>query len=180
MFTCQVKLSHQMGTILSIVDTRLGSFPSECLERFVDLALSCCHDKPEERPSMLVVVRELENILDMMPDVSGALYSDLSPRSSSRLPSSPTSTSCITRDQFASGSISGSDLVSGVVPTIRPRWHLVWLFCLNIVCSYVLANPNMFSQCFWYKVGSIEKWSLQTTKRFTWVQASIYVYLYIC
>ncbi|CAK9319783.1 unnamed protein product [Citrullus colocynthis] len=117
----EVKLAHQMGTILSIVDTSLGSFASECLERFVALALSCCHDHPEERPSMLVVVRELENILNMMPDDSGTLYSDLSTRSSARLPSSPASTACITRDQFASGSISGSDLISDVMPTIRPR-----------------------------------------------------------
>ncbi|XP_038881798.1 probable LRR receptor-like serine/threonine-protein kinase At1g06840 isoform X2 [Benincasa hispida] len=117
----EVKLAHQMGTILSIVDTTLGSFASECLERFVALALSCCHDNPEERPSMLVVVRELENILNMMPNDSGTLSSDLSLRSSARLPSSPTSTSCITRDQFPSGSISGSDLISDVMPTIRPR-----------------------------------------------------------
>ena len=121
MFTYQVKLAHQMGTILSIVDTKLGSFASECLGRFVALALSCCHDKPEERPSMLVVVRELENILYMMPDDSGALYSDPSLRSSAGLPSPVSTSSCITRDRFASGSMSGSDLISGVVPTIAPR-----------------------------------------------------------
>lgn len=117
----QVKLAHQMGTVLSIVDSTLGSFAPDCLERFVALAISCCHDNPDERPSMLVVVRELENILNMMPDDSGALYSDLSTKSSARLPSSPTSTSGFSRDHFASGSISGSDLVSGVMPTIRPR-----------------------------------------------------------
>ncbi|XP_023543329.1 probable LRR receptor-like serine/threonine-protein kinase At1g06840 isoform X1 [Cucurbita pepo subsp. pepo] len=117
----EVKLAHQMGTILSIVDTKLGSFASECLGRFVALALSCCHDKPEERPSMLVVVRELENILYMMPDDSGALYSDPSLRSSAGLPSPVSTSSCITRDRFASGSMSGSDLISGVVPTIAPR-----------------------------------------------------------
>ncbi|XP_022156205.1 probable LRR receptor-like serine/threonine-protein kinase At1g06840 isoform X2 [Momordica charantia] len=117
----EVKLAHQLGTVLSIVDTRLGSFAPECLERFVALALSCCHDKPEERPSMRVVVRELENILNMMPDDGSTSYSDLSPKSSTRVPSSPTSSSCITHEQFASGSISGSDLVSGIVPTIRPR-----------------------------------------------------------
>ncbi|KGN54727.2 probable LRR receptor-like serine/threonine-protein kinase At1g06840 isoform X2 [Cucumis sativus] len=117
----EVKLAHQMGTVLSIVDSTLGSFAPDCLERFVALAISCCHDNPDERPSMLVVVRELENILNMMPDDSGALYSDLSTKSSARLPSSPTSTSGFSRDHFASGSISGSDLVSGVMPTIRPR-----------------------------------------------------------
>ncbi|KAL0544755.1 hypothetical protein IC582_019880 [Cucumis melo] len=117
----EVKLAHQTGTILSIVDTTLGSFTPECLERFVALAISCCHDNPEERPSMLVVVRELENILNTMPDDSGALYSDLSTKSSARLPSSPTSMSGFSRDHFASGSTSGSDLISGVMPTIRPR-----------------------------------------------------------
>ncbi|KAG7027522.1 putative LRR receptor-like serine/threonine-protein kinase [Cucurbita argyrosperma subsp. argyrosperma] len=120
-----VKLAHQLGTMLSIVDTRLGSVSAECLERFAALALSCCHDKPEDRPSMRVVVRELENILNMMHDDSGTLCSNLSPSSSTGLPSSPTSTSAsasyIARDQFASGSISGSDLISGVEPAIRPR-----------------------------------------------------------
>ncbi|XP_023518059.1 probable LRR receptor-like serine/threonine-protein kinase At1g06840 [Cucurbita pepo subsp. pepo] len=121
----EVKLAHQLGTMLSIVDTRLGSVSAECLERFAALALSCCHDKPEDRPSMRVVVRELENILNMMHDDSGTLCSNLSPSSSTGLPSSPTSTSAsasyIARDQFASGSISGSDLISGVEPAIRPR-----------------------------------------------------------
>ncbi|XP_022966155.1 probable LRR receptor-like serine/threonine-protein kinase At1g06840 isoform X1 [Cucurbita maxima] len=119
----EVKLAHQLGTMLSIVDTRLGSVSAECLERFAALALSCCHDKPEDRPSMRVVVRELENILNMMHDDSGTLCSNLSPSSSTGLPSSPTSTSAsyIAHDQFASGSISGSDLISGVEPAIRPR-----------------------------------------------------------
>ncbi|KAE8714437.1 V-type proton ATPase subunit E [Hibiscus syriacus] len=47
--------------------SRMGWYPSECMERLVGLALSCCEDNPEKRPSMLEVVRQLEYILKMLP-----------------------------------------------------------------------------------------------------------------
>ncbi|XP_059668624.1 probable LRR receptor-like serine/threonine-protein kinase At1g06840, partial [Cornus florida] len=115
----EVNLTRQSGTMFSLIDSRMGSYPSECVERFIDLALRCCQDKPEVRPSMLDVVRELENILKMMPEIesgsseSTSKFFDESASSSSLAYSS--------RDSYISSYVSGSHLVSGVVPTIRPR-----------------------------------------------------------
>ncbi|KAK9920196.1 hypothetical protein M0R45_028755 [Rubus argutus] len=62
----EVNMAHQSGLMFSIIDSRMGSYPSECVERFVALALRCCHDKQDDRPSMLDVVRELETIIKIM------------------------------------------------------------------------------------------------------------------
>ncbi|KAJ7961044.1 Protein kinase-like protein [Quillaja saponaria] len=115
----EVNMAHQSGMMFSVIDSRMGSYPSECVERFLALALSCCHDKPEKRPSMLDVVRELENILVMIPETETSL-SDFTSMDSGKSLSS--SSSHINReDQFVSSTVSGSDLVSGVVPSIAPR-----------------------------------------------------------
>ncbi|KAK6943297.1 Leucine-rich repeat-containing N-terminal, plant-type [Dillenia turbinata] len=115
-----VNLAHQSGIMFSIIDSRMGSYPSDCVERFVALALSCCQDKPEERPSMLNVVRELENILRLLPEPE-VTFSEttFSPGKSA----SPFSPAYVSRDLnvSASPSVSGSDLISGVIPTITPR-----------------------------------------------------------
>ncbi|KAL1182152.1 hypothetical protein V6Z11_A02G099500 [Gossypium hirsutum] len=64
----EVNMAHQSGMMMSIIDGRMGCYPSECIERFAGLALSCCHNKPEKRPSMLDVVKQLEYILTMIPE----------------------------------------------------------------------------------------------------------------
>ncbi|OMO88476.1 hypothetical protein CCACVL1_08367 [Corchorus capsularis] len=112
----EVKMGHESGMMFSIIDSRMGSYPSECIERFITLALDCCHDKPEKRPSMLDVVRQLEFILKMMPETdSDSLHSSNGKSLSS-------SSSYSTRDPYVSSSnVSGSDLVSGVIPSITPR-----------------------------------------------------------
>ncbi|KAI3407903.1 uncharacterized protein J3R85_020653 [Psidium guajava] len=115
----EVNIAHQAGIMFSIIDSRMGSYPSECVERFVALALLCCHDKPEKRPSMLDVVRELESILKMMPDADAILSETTSIYSTMLLPSS--SSSYVSRDPYISSSVLGSDLISGVVPTVAPR-----------------------------------------------------------
>ncbi|KAK8573124.1 hypothetical protein V6N13_099939 [Hibiscus sabdariffa] len=82
----EVNTAYESGRVLSLIDVRMGWYPSECMERMVGLALSCCDDNPEKRPSMLEVVRQLENILGMMPQTDSAysssdsihLYSDKS------------------------------------------------------------------------------------------------------
>ncbi|KAI4302627.1 hypothetical protein MLD38_038349 [Melastoma candidum] len=113
----EVNMAHEAGMIFSIIDSRMGSYPSECIEKFVALALMCCYDKPEKRPSMLDVVRELEVIIRMMPDSDSMVSETSSSYSSLQLvPSS----SYMSRDAYISG-ISGSDLISGVVPNVVPR-----------------------------------------------------------
>lgn len=112
-------MAHHSGTMFSIIDSRMGSYPSECVERFVALALGCCKDKPEERPSMLDVVREIENILRMMPETG----SDLSKSTSGYFGESASSSSLVhaSKDSFVSSNMLRSDLVSGVTTIITPR-----------------------------------------------------------
>ncbi|KAI3677812.1 hypothetical protein L6452_37082 [Arctium lappa] len=105
----EVKIAHQTGTMFSIVDNRMGSYPSECIEKFVSLALWCCQDKPEKRPSMLDVVRELEHILEKMPETGDVL---LEPESKTFMESSSLD---------SSSNVPGSNLTSGGNPVVYPR-----------------------------------------------------------
>ena len=57
---CQVNEARQGGTISSIIDSNMGLYPSDCVDKFLNLSLSCCHENQEERPGMIDVVRELE------------------------------------------------------------------------------------------------------------------------
>ncbi|KAE8734035.1 putative LRR receptor-like serine/threonine-protein kinase [Hibiscus syriacus] len=116
-YKTQVNTAYESGTVLSIIDSRMGWYSSECMERWVGLALSCSDDNPEKRPSMLDVVRQLEYVLKMMPQIdppsdSIHLYSGKSLTE----PPSYGSTSYV-----SSSIVSGSDLVSGDCPSITPR-----------------------------------------------------------
>ncbi|CAN4115758.1 unnamed protein product [Withania somnifera] len=116
----EVNMAHKSGIMFSIMDNSMGSYPSECAEKFVALALKCCQDKPEDRPSMLEVVRTLETILRMMP------YTDADPLDNKGSFGETTSSSSLSntrsRDLFVSSSnVSGGDLISGVTLTITPR-----------------------------------------------------------
>ncbi|KAF5737307.1 hypothetical protein HS088_TW13G00186 [Tripterygium wilfordii] len=112
----EVNMAHKSGTMFSIIDSKMGSYPSECVDRFLNLALACCHDKPENRPPMLDVVRELENILKMMPETDFIF-----PESSSTHSGQSASSSYVNRDLYMSSDIVGSDLISDVTSTITPR-----------------------------------------------------------
>ncbi|XP_042017601.1 probable LRR receptor-like serine/threonine-protein kinase At1g06840 [Salvia splendens] len=115
----EVNIAHRSGMIFSIIDEQMGSYPSECIEKFINLALKCCQEETDSRPSMAEVHRELENIWFLMPEsdtnISESLTSD-----SGKLATTPTSSSS-TRNPYLSQDVSGSDLISGVVPTIAPR-----------------------------------------------------------
>lgn len=114
-----MNLAYQSGMVFSVIDKRMGSYPSECVELFISLALRCCQDETEKRPSMAEVVRELENIWRMMPESDSAVSGSLPTPSGSKMmtPLSPSSSS----KPLLSSDISNSDLVSGEIPTIRPR-----------------------------------------------------------
>ncbi|KAK9070022.1 hypothetical protein SSX86_010421 [Deinandra increscens subsp. villosa] len=106
----EVKVAHLTGIMFSIIDNRMGSYPSECVQKFVSLALWCCEDKPEKRPFMLDVVRELEHILEKTPETSVDFSepgSNYSVESSSTFNSSP--------------KVPRSDPSSGVNSVIYPR-----------------------------------------------------------
>jgi hypothetical protein len=105
--------------IFGVIDGRMGSYPSDCVVKFLSLALKCCQDETDARPSMAEVVRELENIWVMMPDFDirkadpmvADVVKDMTPPSSSSNVKHP----------YASMNLSGNNLDSGVVPTITPR-----------------------------------------------------------
>ncbi|XP_058110752.1 probable LRR receptor-like serine/threonine-protein kinase At1g06840 isoform X2 [Magnolia sinica] len=114
----EVNLAYQSGLMFSVIDSRMGSYPSECVEQFVSLALRCCHDETDERPSMAEVVRELEIMWRRMPEADITPSEFTATDAGSRpLPSSSYSTT----DPFTTSEISGSDLRSSVTPIIRPR-----------------------------------------------------------
>ncbi|XP_022735692.1 probable LRR receptor-like serine/threonine-protein kinase At5g37450 [Durio zibethinus] len=111
----------QSGLMFSIIDRSMGSYSSESIKKFMALALKCCQDDPKERPTMLEVVRELENLCsllpesDMIPTESDASISGVSGVGSSQLYFGRNSPYPMNTE------ILGSELVSGVIPTIKPR-----------------------------------------------------------
>ncbi|MCL7034954.1 hypothetical protein MKW94_001563, partial [Papaver nudicaule] len=113
-----VNEAYRSGMIFSVIDEKMGSYPSECIEKFVALALHCCQKDTDARPSMAEVVKELDSILRMMPESDFSIavstdntsdYSEFSMTSMTRIPSESLEY------------ISGSDLASGMIPTIAPR-----------------------------------------------------------
>ncbi|XP_039071010.1 probable LRR receptor-like serine/threonine-protein kinase At5g37450 [Hibiscus syriacus] len=103
--------------------SRMGWYPSECMERLVGLALSCCEDNPEKRPSMLEVVRQLEYILKMLPQTeSVSSSSDSMPLYSCKSLMESSSYGSTNREVHVSTScVLGSDLISGCIPSIASR-----------------------------------------------------------
>ncbi|XP_057513677.1 probable LRR receptor-like serine/threonine-protein kinase At1g06840 [Actinidia eriantha] len=115
----EVNAACQSGLMFSIIDRNMGPYPSECIKRFMALALKCSQDKTDVRPTMLEVVRELENLVSELPE-SDTVQLELN-ASSSGISESATSSVYVKRSPYVSMDFPGSDLVSGVIPTIRPR-----------------------------------------------------------
>ncbi|CAB4312324.1 unnamed protein product [Prunus armeniaca] len=116
----EVNIAFQSGMIFSVIDGRMGSYPSECVEKFLSLALKCCQDETDVRPSMAEVVRELENIWFMMPESDSRTTESVMSNSGGKVMTPPSSSNAV-KHPYVSSDVSGSDLVSGVVPTITPR-----------------------------------------------------------
>lgn len=115
----EVNLAYRSGMVFNAIDDQMGSYPSECVEKFINLALKCCQEETEARPSMAEVVRELENIRVMIPE-SDSIIRDTLVTDSEKDSSTPSSTSAM-KYPYVSADVSGSDLVSGAVPSIHPR-----------------------------------------------------------
>ncbi|KAL3616253.1 hypothetical protein CASFOL_039643 [Castilleja foliolosa] len=117
----EVNIAYRSGSIFSIIDDRMGSYPSECVEKFINLALKCCQEETSSRPSMAEVVRELENIWLMMPESDTNLTESSSSVTDSGSVTTPSASSPLLKHPYVSQDVSGSDLVSGAIPTITPR-----------------------------------------------------------
>ncbi|KAF3794375.1 putative LRR receptor-like serine/threonine-protein kinase [Nymphaea thermarum] len=115
----EVNHAYQAGLLLSVLDSRLGPYPFECLEQFAELAMRCCQDETEIRPSISEVVRELENIWRKMPD-SVYTTSESAETEIETVGSLGSSSVATTKDVSVSFGISGGDLHSGAVPDLAP------------------------------------------------------------
>ncbi|KAL5550404.1 hypothetical protein UlMin_000580 [Ulmus minor] len=115
----EVHIECEAGRMLSILDRSVGSYNSECVKKFMDLALKCSEYEPRGRPLMFEIVRELENLCEMLPQ-SDTSISDFSASSAGISGFTPTSLDYGNNIHVLSD-YPGSDLVSGVVPTIRHR-----------------------------------------------------------
>lgn len=114
----------QSGTMASVIDRSIGPYSSDCVKKFLDLALRCSLDEQKDRPTMLEVVRELENITYMLPAFDNNTAPDLDVSISGMSSSSPTSAySRHTTTNTTTMDFQGTELelVSGVIPSIRPR-----------------------------------------------------------
>ncbi|GLT26782.1 hypothetical protein SLA2020_018240 [Shorea laevis] len=117
----EVNIAYQSGTIFSVIDGRMGSYPSECVEKFVNLAMKCCQDKTDLRPSMAEVVRTLETVGLMIPRHSDPWLVESMEGDLEKTSTTPPLSSSMVKNLYTSSYVSGSDLVGGVVSTITPR-----------------------------------------------------------
>lgn len=83
------------------------------------LALKCCQDETDARPSMADVVRELESIRLLAPELDGRTTESFSIETTNKM--TPPSSSSEIMNPNMSYDVSGSDLISGVTPTVTPR-----------------------------------------------------------
>uniref|UniRef100_A0A0D3DSU1 non-specific serine/threonine protein kinase n=1 Tax=Brassica oleracea var. oleracea TaxID=109376 RepID=A0A0D3DSU1_BRAOL len=108
----EVRMANESGTIQSMADSRMGQSSPDKVMKLAGLALWCCEDRPEMRPSMSKVVKELESICqsvketDMFSETTTLLYTKTSSSSSS----SP-----------VPSSLTGSNLDSGFFESVKPR-----------------------------------------------------------
>ncbi|GLT35489.1 hypothetical protein SLA2020_099380 [Shorea laevis] len=117
----EVNIAYQSGIIFSIIDGRMGSYPFECVEKFVNLAMKCCQDESDSRPSIVEVVQTLETIGLMMPKLSDSLLAESMESDPKKTSTTLPSSSSMVKNPYTSSDVFGSDLVSGVIPTITPR-----------------------------------------------------------
>lgn len=58
----KVDLANRSGNLTSLADPSMGPSPGEVLESLLLLGLTCCNENCMTRPSMIDVVRELEEM----------------------------------------------------------------------------------------------------------------------
>ncbi|XP_020102152.1 probable LRR receptor-like serine/threonine-protein kinase At1g06840 isoform X3 [Ananas comosus] len=114
----EASLACHSGKMFSIIDSRMGPYPPECIEQFVLLALRCCQDETDARPSMSEVVRELEIIWKMMPEAYITTPTEESIATSSDKVSKSVSKSSALRNPNSSSNVSTSDDVYSGMHTV--------------------------------------------------------------
>jgi hypothetical protein len=109
--------------IFSVIDEEMGSCPSECLVIFATLALKCCENETDARPSMAEVFRELERIWLLMPESNIGIVEPMAIAAEKvKVVTPPSSSSTLKNfDMWSDAFVSGSNLVSGEISSITPR-----------------------------------------------------------
>uniref|UniRef100_A0A0D3EVI9 non-specific serine/threonine protein kinase n=1 Tax=Oryza barthii TaxID=65489 RepID=A0A0D3EVI9_9ORYZ len=123
----EVNTAYQSGEIAGVIDERISSSSSpECVARLASLAVKCCKDETDARPSMADVVRELDAIRSALPEGEELLpeYGDQSATSTSLTATGPLSSSSTTGALFiSSGSGGHANSKSGIPSgTVAPRF----------------------------------------------------------
>uniref|UniRef100_I1NSR4 non-specific serine/threonine protein kinase n=1 Tax=Oryza glaberrima TaxID=4538 RepID=I1NSR4_ORYGL len=122
----EVNTAYQSGEIAGVIDERISSSSSpECVARLASLAVKCCKDETDARPSMADVARELDAIRSALPEGEELLpeYGDQSATSTSLTATGPLSSSSTTGALFiSSGSGGHANSKSGIPSgTVAPR-----------------------------------------------------------
>nr|POE57489.1 putative lrr receptor-like serine/threonine-protein kinase [Quercus suber] len=115
----EVNVECKSGMIFSVIDGQMGSYPPECVVKFLNLALKCCEDETDARPSMAEVDQELESIWHMMPD-SDIRSAGPVVTNAEKVATAPSSSSMV-KDPYVSSEITAIELISGVISPITPR-----------------------------------------------------------
>ncbi|KAJ1276248.1 hypothetical protein BS78_05G200200 [Paspalum vaginatum] len=119
----EVKMAYESGDMSGIIDSRMSSYPPECVKRLLSLAIRCCQDETEERPYMADIVRELETIRSMLPEGEDTQFEFET--SGSGLLTKRISSASTTGALYLSSHMSGSGQVDSGIPsgsgTVAPR-----------------------------------------------------------
>ncbi|KAH7331194.1 hypothetical protein KP509_20G019500 [Ceratopteris richardii] len=114
----EVNLAHKAGMLLSIVDHRMSPYLADSLQPLVHLAISCCKDEADSRPSMAEAVQELESIWQQMHPGQSATTSETF---TSTVSDAKSNKGLTYNYPYISSDIEGVGLVSGIVPDVGPR-----------------------------------------------------------
>lgn len=117
----EVNAACESGTMFSIIDRNMGPCSTDSIKKFMALALRCSRDETEDRPSVLEVVKELENIVSLLPEVYRKNKTEEAFVSFASNSTPSTRSSPWKNPNHVSMDFLGSDLISGVVSSIGPR-----------------------------------------------------------
>ncbi|KAH8943060.1 hypothetical protein BDL97_13G029000 [Sphagnum fallax] len=118
----EVIAASNAGKILSFVDPRMGSYNGDALRALFQLGMACCRDHTDDRPSMVEVVRELENIWRSSPysmPLTSSVNFIYSPSSSDSVHYTGQDASSITALDIEKSNVT--ELLSHTVALVRPR-----------------------------------------------------------
>ncbi|KAG8078304.1 hypothetical protein GUJ93_ZPchr0007g6207 [Zizania palustris] len=119
----EVNTAYQSGDISGIIDERMTSYPPECVAKLLSLAVKCCRDETDSRPSMADVVRELDAIRRALPEGEELLPETTESTTSASLTEPVSPASATTGALFVSSYTSGSSRANSGIPsgTVAPR-----------------------------------------------------------